>query len=138
MLTCESQFRFLGPFKNYFSVKTIDSNHGLRMPNEAFFHWNSKLLGLGRQIGLIQFGAFGVILANLSAPFLVLWVPCPRFSLINLKSTPQISIWDWDLNFCCKDLLFNCLLTLSDAGFWEVSFSEKWSLSYQIFFQMKI
>ena len=30
------------------------------------------------------------------------------------------------------------LLTLSDAGFWEVSFLEKWSLSYQIFFQMKI
>ena len=33
-------------------------NHGLRTPNEAFFHWNSKLLGLGRQIGQIIFGAF--------------------------------------------------------------------------------
>ena len=30
------------------------------------------------------------------------------------------------------------LLTLNDADFWEVFFSEKWSLSYQIVFQMKI
>ena len=29
-------------------------------------------------------------------------------------------------------------LTLNDAGFLEVFFSEKWSLSYQISFQMKI
>ena len=33
---------------------------------------------------------------------------------------------------------FTWKLTLNDAGFWEVFFSEKWSLSYQIFFQMKI
>ena len=29
-------------------------------------------------------------------------------------------------------------LTLNDAGFWEVFFLEKYSLSYLIFFQMKI
>ena len=29
-------------------------------------------------------------------------------------------------------------LTLNDAGFLEEFFLEKWSLSYQIFFQMKI
>ena len=36
--------------------------HGLRTPNEAFFHGNLELLG---------FWAFGVFLANLSAPILV-------------------------------------------------------------------
>ena len=46
--------------------------HGLRTPNEAFFHRNPKLLGLGRQIGQINFGAFRVFSANLSAPILVL------------------------------------------------------------------
>ena len=35
------------------------------MPNEAFFHQN---LGLGRQFGQLNFGAFGVICNNLSAP----------------------------------------------------------------------
>ena len=44
------------------------------MPNEAFFNQNPKLLDLGRQIGQINFGAFGVFLANLSAPILVLCV----------------------------------------------------------------
>ena len=34
-------------------------NHGLWTPNEAFFHWNPKLLGLGRQIGQINFGHLG-------------------------------------------------------------------------------
>ena len=28
--------------------------HGLRTPNEAFFHQNPKLLGLGRQFGQIK------------------------------------------------------------------------------------
>ena len=85
--------------------------HGLRTPNEAFFHRNPELLGLGRQIGqigrtisthfgtvspfsiistknyafisksqilglgrqfgLINFGAFGVFLTDLSAPILI-------------------------------------------------------------------
>ena len=35
--------------------------HGLRTPNEAFFHWNPKLLALGRQIRQINSGAFGGI-----------------------------------------------------------------------------
>jgi hypothetical protein len=34
--------------------------HGLRTPNEAFFHQNHKLLGLGRQFGQTNLGAFGV------------------------------------------------------------------------------
>ena len=31
-------------------------NHGLRTPNEAFFHQNPKLLGLGTQFGQITAG----------------------------------------------------------------------------------
>ena len=42
--------------------------HGLRTPNEAFFHQNPKLLGLDRQFGQVNFGAFSVFSANLSAP----------------------------------------------------------------------
>ena len=40
-------------------------NHGLRTPNKAFFHLNPELLGLGRQIGQMDTGAFGVSLAEL-------------------------------------------------------------------------
>jgi hypothetical protein len=38
---------------------------------EAFFHRNPKLLGLGRQFGQINIGAFGVFSADLSATILV-------------------------------------------------------------------
>ena len=63
--------------------------HGLRTPNEAFFHWNTKLLGLGR-----QFGVFWVLSADLSAPILVLlWVPCPCFSLINHYFYKKLSLY---------------------------------------------
>ena len=37
------------------------------MPNEAFFHQNPKLLGLGRQLWQTNFEAFVVFLANSSA-----------------------------------------------------------------------
>ena len=58
---------------------TFPTHHGLRTPDEAFFHRNPKLLGLGRQFGKINlflytvtnFGAFGVFSADLSAPTLV-------------------------------------------------------------------
>ena len=45
--------------------------HGLRKPDKAFFHRNPRLLGLGKQFGQINVAAFGVFLANLSAP---IWV----------------------------------------------------------------
>ena len=82
----------------------------LRTPNEDFFHRNPKLSGLGRQFGQINFVAFGVFSADLSAPILIQWVPCPCFPLINnhyfykktkplyMVSKAQIFIWDWDLN----------------------------------------
>ena len=62
--------------------------HWIWTPNEAFFHQNPKLLGLGKQFGQINFGEFS---NNLSAPILILWVRCPCFPLIN-------HYWDWDLN----------------------------------------
>jgi hypothetical protein len=54
---------------------------GLRTPNEASFHQNPQFLRLGRQFGQINFGAFGVIPANLSAPILVLLSPLSMFSI---------------------------------------------------------
>ena len=51
--------------------------------NKAFFRRNPRLLGLGRQFRQINFGVFGVFSDHLSAPNLVLWVPCPSFPLIN-------------------------------------------------------
>ena len=65
-------------------------NHGLQTSNEAFFNLNPKLLCLGRQFGQIYFGAFST---NLSAPILVLWVPCPYFSLINHWFCKKISLY---------------------------------------------
>jgi hypothetical protein len=35
-------------------------DHGLRTPNEAFFSSKSKLFGLDRQFGNLNFGAFGI------------------------------------------------------------------------------
>ena len=67
--------------------------HELRTPNEAFFNWNPKLLGLGWQFGQINFGAFGVFSADLSAPILVPWVPCPCFSLINHYFYKKLSLY---------------------------------------------
>ena len=40
--------------------KVFEFYQGLRTPNEAFFHCNPELLGLGRLIGQISSGAFGV------------------------------------------------------------------------------
>ena len=63
-------------------IEVYTTYHGLRTPNKAFFHWNLELLGLSRQIGQINSGAFGVFLAKLSALILVQWVPCPCFLLV--------------------------------------------------------
>ena len=78
--------------------------HGLRTPNEAFFHWKPELLGLDRQIEQINSGAFEVFSAKLSAPTLVQWVgPC--FPLFNHYFYKKLSLYihipniyfDWDL-----------------------------------------
>ena len=45
--------------------------HVLRTPNEPFFIKKPKLSGLDRKFGLINFCAYGLFSANLSAPILV-------------------------------------------------------------------
>ena len=67
--------------------------HGLQTPNEAFFHGNPKVLSLGRQFGQINFWTFGVFSVNLSAPILVLWVPCPCFPLIKHYFYKKLSLY---------------------------------------------
>ena len=67
--------------------------HGPRTPNQAFFHWNTKHLGLATQFGQIHFGAFEVFSADLSAPILVLWVPCPCFPLFNHYFYKKLSLY---------------------------------------------
>ena len=52
--------------------------HGLRMPNEAFFHWNPKLLGLGRQIGQINFGALVKNTFNVNLPLGLILPNCGK------------------------------------------------------------
>ena len=48
MLSLSGKFqRFLFPYPN---------RHGIQRPDEAFFHHNPKLLGLGRQIEQINLG----------------------------------------------------------------------------------
>ena len=42
-------------------------------PMKPFFHSNQELLGLGRQVGQINSGTFGVFSAKLSAPILVMF-----------------------------------------------------------------
>ena len=49
------------------------------MPRWRLFYWNPELLGLGRQIGQINSGAFGIFTTKLSASILVKWLPCPCF-----------------------------------------------------------
>ena len=58
--------------KRVWQLTTDEMIHGLRTLNEAFFHQNPKVLGLGRKFGQINFGAFGVFSDDLSAPILVL------------------------------------------------------------------
>ena len=66
---------------------------GLQTPNEALFHWNPELLGLGRQIGWINSWAFGVFSAKLSASILVPWVPHPCFPLFNHYFYKKLSLY---------------------------------------------
>ena len=59
------------------------SKHGLWTPNEDFFLQNSNFVGLDRQFGQVNFGAFGVFLADLSTSILILGTvrPLSMFSI---------------------------------------------------------
>ena len=58
--------------EGYQGMSFDDLAHGLRTPNEAFFHRNPTFGGMGRQFGQIDFGPFGVFLADLLASIWVL------------------------------------------------------------------
>jgi hypothetical protein len=77
--------------KAHVEINLVAFNQGLRTPNEAFFHWNPKLLGLGRQNGQINSEAFGVFSAELSTPILVQWVHVFHNSII--ISTKELSLY---------------------------------------------
>ena len=65
------------------------------------FSLKSRTFGLGRRVGQINSGAFGVFWDKISAPILVLWVPCPCFPLLN----QGVSLDSQGGNTCCFDLL---------------------------------
>ena len=71
-LSCEDiGGRVIFATDDWFARRLFTIYHGLRTPNEAFFHRNRKLLGSGRQFGQINFGACGLFSAKLLASILV-------------------------------------------------------------------
>ena len=69
------------PLLGWCWTRTMDAR-----PMKPFFIEIQNFLGLGRQIGLINSGAFGVFLAELSASILVQCTavsPLPMFSIIS-------------------------------------------------------
>ena len=85
--------------------------HGLRMSNEGFFHWNAELLGLGRPIGQMNSGAFGVFFGQTITTHFGTVSPLSMFSIIQplfLQETKPlyphskylfgIGIWIWAAN----------------------------------------
>ena len=92
-------------FRNQLTFNVLSyygADCGLRTPNEAFFHWNSELLGLGREI-LGYLGIFGqTVSTNFGTVSLLsmFFIIQPYFYKKNLAfiSTSQIFIWylNWD------------------------------------------
>ena len=66
----------------------MEKDHGLRIPNEASIHKNPKRLGWGRRIGQIDFGAFGILSAELQAPMFFINQPLflQKLSIYTVKS----------------------------------------------------
>ena len=85
-------------------------------PNEAFFHRNPKLLGLGRQFGQINFGAFGVFSANYQHPFWYSYLsPLSMLSIIQplfLQKTKPF--------YPNSKYLFGIDLNLGRKEFWDL------------------
>ena len=62
------------------------------------FYWNPDLLGLDRQIGQINCGAFGVISAKVLGPILLLLLLCLCFPLFNRYFHKKLSLYIHILN----------------------------------------
>ena len=75
-------YRLLFPHRVCRGAVAYSTDYG--HPERVFFE-NPRLLGLGRQIGQTFWGAFWVFSAELSAPILVQWVPCPCSTNISTK-----------------------------------------------------
>ena len=60
---------------------------------KPFFYRSPNLLSLDSQFGQLDFGAFGVFLADLSETVLILWVPCPCFLSINHYFYKKLSFY---------------------------------------------
>ena len=107
-----------------FLVTLIHSMHGLRMPNESFFHWNREFLRLDRQIEKINSRAFWV---KLSAPILVQGVPV-QFSGFLKKSESLVHVFQKTIylgfileskivsNLICKEFLWFFLLIVPNSS----------------------
>ena len=84
-------------FKRVRSRFEVQLEQGLRTLNEAFFHWNAKLLSLGRYI-------LGYFRPNYQRPFRycewTLWVPCPCFPLFNHYFYKRLSLYIHIPNIC--------------------------------------
>ena len=76
---------------DFWIIAPKGSKHGLRALRKSFFEYQT--FGLGRQIWLKLIEAFGAFLDKLSAPILLLWVPCPwspSFSCFFYKNIPNM------------------------------------------------
>jgi hypothetical protein len=73
----------------------------------SIFSLKSQTFGLGQTNWADKFWGIWGIFGYISALILVLWVPCPCFSLFNhyfYKKLSQLFIWNWDLNLGRKEL----------------------------------
>ena len=77
--------------KSRFGRAGINLYYGLRTPNEAFFHRNSKLLGLNRQFGQIRFGSFRVFFGWFFQG--VPWIYWSFFTGISYKEVVSYHSW---------------------------------------------
>ena len=82
------EFEFSRAWEIYSSALLMIKTTDYGRPIKPFF---SKILTFWAWAD--NFGAFGVFSADLSAPILVLWVPCPCFPLINHFFYKNISFW---------------------------------------------
>ena len=80
----------------FFSWSYFHKRHGLRTPNEAFFHRSPKLLGLDRQFWADKFwdiwgifGRFNSTHFGTVSPS----VPCPCFLLVNQYFYKKLSLY---------------------------------------------
>ena len=92
------------------SSRVAREKDGLRTPNEAFYI--EIPMGLGKQTGQINSGAFSDIFGHTISTHFGTVSPLSMYSIIQPLflqktkplSTSQIFVWDLDLNLGCKEL----------------------------------